>query len=306
MRKWRTFLGSQVYPTPIGYRCTDVWDADASIVRAWQTVLRTSGLRPATINQLLASVSSFYEFVLATGTVTPHLKENPFRGNIRRERIEEYHASRPLSVEEYKRLLTHLESHSTSLTGARAHALLRTFLHTGWRAQDLLSMRWGDLKPLTSTPGTMRYGWLTPKGERCSDTLPADCWQAIRHYLALAGRTPETLAATAYLWTPVRMPDLAGLGAKPDPDRPICSKTALRIMRTHVAAAGIVDADSFRLHDLRHTHTLLLLETGASIETVQRRLRHASRHTTERYIRNAFPNDQRDAHSAAFSALRAR
>ena len=73
MRKWRTFLGGQAYPTPTGYRCADVWNADGSIVRAWQTALRASELRPTTINQFLASVSSFYEFALASGTATPRI-----------------------------------------------------------------------------------------------------------------------------------------------------------------------------------------------------------------------------------------
>lgn len=68
--------------------------------------------------------------------------------------------------------------------------------------------------------------------------------------------------------------------------------------------AGIPEADRFRLHDLRHTHALLLLETGASVSTIQQRLRHSQQATTERYLRRAFLQEPVDQHSAAFAALR--
>ena len=115
---------------------------------------------------------------------------------------------------------------------------------------------------------------------------------------------PETLAPDACLWTPIREPNISGFGALLDPTRPICARTALRVLRTHLDDAGIAHADRYRLIDLRHTHALLLLESGASLPVIQERLQHAQPQTTTRYLRRTFPVQPADDHTQGFAALR--
>lgn len=303
---WRSFLSFHTIRTGTGSRSADLWDADTTLVRMWQDSMRASELRPATINHTLAGVSSFYEYALATKAVPHSFQANPIRMNISREHVEEYRSAQSLTLDDYDRLLVYLESHSHTLSGARAHALLRTFLHTGWRVGDLLSMRWGDLRPSRTIAGAVLFVMVGADGTPREDVLPGDCYSAILHYLDLAYRPAEDMQPEDFLWTPIREPNTSGFGASVDFTRPICSKTALRVLRAHLKAAGIANADRFRLLDLRHTHALLLLETGASVSAIQDRLGHAQERVTERYLRRTFLREPVDRHTAAFTALRRR
>ena len=301
---WRAFLATTPISDGRSTRRSGLWDADPSYVRAWQASMRNRNLRPTTINHALACVSAFYEFALARQCAPCHLLVNPFRLNVKRETVDAYDGIRTLTLEEYRRFVAYLENRNTTVTGARAHALLRTFLHTGWRAGELLPMRWGQIQSLRTAPNVHRYVWPARSGSLTSDVLPADCRQAILHYLQLANRPLESMEPPDFIWTPIREPHMAGLGASVDLARPICVKTALRVLRTHLHAAGIAQADQFRLLDLRHTHAFLLVQSGATAAEINARLHHAQRSTTEKYLRRTFASEPTDKHSRGFAALR--
>lgn len=304
LESWRAFMATTPIRDGTTSRPSDLWDADPSVVRGWQVSMRARHLQPTTINHALACVSAFYTFALATQRAPRHIQANPFRLNVQREPVDAYQVARTLTLDEYRRLIAHLEMHSTTVTGARAHALLRTLLHTGWRAGELLPMRWEQIQPSRATPGLHRYVWQERSGATASDLLPADCHQAILQYLQLADRRLASMKPLDYIWTPIREPQMAGLGATVDATRPICVKTALRVLRTHLHAAGVADADQFRLLDLRHTHAFLLVQSGATTSEINERLRHAQRSTTEKYLRRAFADEPAAKHSRAFAALR--
>ena len=301
---WRNFLAGHSLRAVNGSRRLDLWDANTDLVRAWQQSMRDSELRVATINHALSSVSSFYAYAIATHSAPAHLVRNPIGVDVRREAVDAFQGVQPLSIANYDLLLAHLEDHSNTLSGARAHALLRTFLHTGWRVAPLLQMTWGAIRPSRSRHGAFIYTRSTSGGAAIDDILPSDCHEAICHYLRLANRAPETLAPDAYLWTPIREPNISGFGALLDPARPICARTALRILRTWLHAAGIAHAERYRLIDLRHTHALLLLESGASLPAIQERLQHTRPQTTTRYLRRTFAVQPADDHTQGFAALR--
>lgn len=72
-------------------------------------------------------------------------------------------------------------------------------LHTGWRVSELLPMRWGDLHPSHTAPGAMRYTWSSRAGTTTTDILPADCFQAILHFLTLGNRTRASMQPTDFI-----------------------------------------------------------------------------------------------------------
>ena len=88
------------------------------------------------------------------------------------------------------------------------------------------------------------------------------------------------------------------------PGRPISEKSALRILRTALRHAGIAAWQQFRIHDLRHTHARLLMETGESMASIQQRLHHSSLATTGHYLRAVHREDPVDTFTKKFQQLR--
>lgn len=325
--RWQGFLATQFVEDVDGaVRTVELWEVDHSHVRAWQAGLRAEGLSETTVNHQLSCVSSFYSFVINEKRMVNGVevdlfvdrlgraRQNPFKtGNLQRGRTAAYERARPLTVAEYDQLLTWLEGRAHTVSGARNYALILTYLHTGWRSAELLRMRWGDVRPSRSQPGTFVFAWSGKGGKAQDDVLPADCYHAIVGYLKKAGRwTPgapgreEGLADDEFVWLPVREPEMSGLkhGAAVDPTQPISEKSALRVLRAALRGAGIPNPERFRVHDLRHTHAQLLLATGQNLAVVQSRLHHSSLATTGIYAKVLQRGDPIDGHTAGFRQLR--
>ncbi len=314
IRRWQEFLAAQQPPTAL-------WEADASHVRLWQQAMRQAGLSEATTNHRLSCVSSFYSFVQGErrmeGGVERGIfvdaagkaRQNPFRtGNVQRGRTQIYARARVLSRVEVSLLLGHLERQAGTVAGARALALVLTFLYTGWRSAELLRMRWGDLRPSRSQAGAYVYAWQGKGGKRQDDVLPALCHAAICAYLRADGRMGpgRQPAPDEPVWLPVATPRMDGMRGAPavDGKRPISEATALRALRAALKGAGVGDAGAYRIHDLRHTHAHLLLEAGMDLAAIQQRLHHASLSTTGLYVRTVHREDPVDEVTDAFAQLR--
>jgi site-specific recombinase XerD len=300
-----------------------LWDVDASHVRGWQAEMRSRGLSEATINHQLSCVSSFYSWVLSETRlrqgVEVHLwsdvagrpRTNPFRAHTApRGRSRSYERARVLSVGEVTRLLQWLEGEAGSVAGARNLALIMSYLYTGFRSAELLRMRWGDLRASRSQPGVTIYAWRGKGGKRADDVLPAPCVAAIHAYLRADGRLGEGFAPAGDepVWLPAATPSMEQLRHAPGPreGRPLSERSALRVLRQALRGAGIARADSFRIHDLRHTHAHLLLESGHNMATVQQRLHHSSLATTGLYVRAVHGQEPQDVVTDAFAQLRLR
>lgn len=310
LRRWQSFLADA--SSGLG-RPVELWEVDNSHVRAWQNSMRARGLSEVTINQQLSCVSSFYSYVIAEKRMVQGIeidlfvdragreRANPFRtGNVVRGRVQAYERARPLTNEEYGRLLDSLEAQRETLVGARNYALILTFLHTGWRSSELLRMRWGDIRPSRAKREQYVFAWKGKGAKAQDDALPAECYRAIVAWLELAGRWP--LEDEEYVWLPAVTPEMSG--RRDGPPRPITEKSALRVLRAALGRAGIRDAQLFRVHDLRHTHASLLLQSGQNLATIQARLHHSSLATTGIYVAQAHREDPVDTFSAKFRRLR--
>jgi site-specific recombinase XerD len=325
--RWQEFLATQFVDDPDGaVRTCEMWEVDHGHVRGWQAALAAEGLGESSVNHQLSCVSSFYSFVINEKRMVNGVeldlfvdrlgraRVNPFKaGNLQRARTKSYERANPLSVPEYVTLLRWLESQAHTVAGARNHALILTYLHTGWRSAELLRMRWEDVRPSTVQPGTFVFAWRGKGGKTADDVLPADCYHAIVAFLRKAGRwTPgapgreEGLAPDEFVWLPVREADMSGMrnGAQVDMARPISEKSALGVLRVALRKAGIRDAATRRVHDLRHTHAHLLLETKQNLALIQARLHHSSLATTGLYVKAITREDPIDTFTAGFQQLR--
>ncbi len=76
------------------------------------------------------------------------------------------------------------------------------------------------------------------------------------------------------------------------------------LLALHGGPAGVRDAEQRRVHDLRHTHAHLLLESNHNLATIQARLHHSSLATTGLYVKAIGREDPVDTFSAQFQQLR--
>ncbi len=315
MARWLGFLAAREPAPPL-------WEADSSHVRAWQQALRAQGLSEATVNHQLSCVSSFYSFVMGERRVvngvevgvfvdrTGKARSNPFRAsNVQRGRPRSYERARVLAQAEVSLLLGHLERDAGDAAGARAYALILTYLYTGWRSAELLRMRWGDIRPSRSQADAWVYAWHGKGNKAQDDVLPGVCYRAICAYLHRDGRLLPQVGVEPGrdepVWLPLSKPPMEGLRGSPQlTGQPISDSTALRVLRAALRGAGIRHWEHYRVHDLRHTHAHLLLESGLSLPQIQQRLHHSSLATTGLYVRAVHSEDPVDEVSRAFAQLR--
>lgn len=282
------------------------WEVTTMHVRLWQSTMKTKGLSPATINQRLAAVSSWYTFVInevhlidgversAFADATGRARSNPFRvGNLRRDRVERYGKARPLHVDDVQRLFGFLDSRKETLLGSRNYALILTYFLTAARNAEVVKMRWGDIRPHRSQPGAYVWAWRGKGGKTADSVLPGRAYKAIKRHLEIAGRwEPEP---NEYIWQPIVTHGAGNLMSarhgKPSRGH-ISQKSAVRILHTALRLAGVRDAEQYRVHDLRHT--LAHLYQG-DLESLRRILHHENLNTTGIYVRSL--HDPVDRHS---------
>jgi integrase/recombinase XerD len=220
--------------------------------------LSQSGLAPTSIGRHLASLSTFFRFLIFEG----RLKENLARLLIAPavwDRLP--NVLGPSAVD---RLLDAPDA-STRL-GRRDRAALETLYATGCRASEVVGLRPEDLdlkSGMARCVGKGNKERIVPLGSRARDALAA--------YLSedrptLIARRPETDAV------------LVSRSGRP------LSRVALwRIVKTHAQAAGLPTRVS--PHTLRHSFATHMLAGGADLRVVQELLGHASIATTQIYTR---------------------
>lgn len=286
MDLWLAYLSKQL-PARAHLGSSLLWLADIELALQWQTEMKRSGMHPGTLNQKISAVSSFYRQMLSLSLAPPHFGEDPFHNRVLVASSGSYEKVRILTVPEYQRLLRWLEEHANRLDHLRSHALIRTLLHTGWRATELLAMRAGDLRPSPTTPGALRYHCKLPGGRGFVDQLPPDCVIVLESYLCMDGRPLATLADDDLIWTAVKRVNMKGLRVEQDMNKAITVRSLSRTVRTHLRLAGIRGYQSVTLHDLRHTYAYLLHEGGAVGTYISRRMRFQSDYAASRFLRTA-------------------
>lgn len=135
-------------------------------------------------------------------------------------------------------------------------------------------MRAGDLRPARSVAGALEFHCRPSEGREFVDLLPADCVEVVRAYLEHAGRPLQVLRPDECIWPAVRKGlNGRGINMHVSYTQPISMQAALGVMRSHLRKAGIDDANKYCLPDLRHTHAMLLYESGADLNTIRKQMR---------------------------------
>lgn len=215
---------------------------------------------PATYNQRLAILSSFYDYAekqldLGWG--------NPIR-RVERRKVQAYADVQALTPEQVREGLRAIDRSVPE--GMRDYVLLRVAVVTGWRVNELASLRGGDVQ---HQGGRVTLHCRRAKGAKVKrETVSMSVSKTLLSYLsAVYG---------------------ASLGSL-DPDAPIwMSWSRNQSHGNALSVQAMADISHSRLgvhfHALRHTFARTLEDAGAKVSDIQARLGHESLATTGKYL----------------------
>lgn len=225
---------------------------------------------PASFNQRLAILSSFYAFGIRQGMLTV----NPI-ARVERRSVDAYAHARSLDPQDVAARMQAIDR--TTPDGLRDYALLAIYLQTGRRLAEVAALEWQDVA-LSGQHVTLTFR-RCKGGKTMRDQLPVGVSRALLDHLQHAYGELRTLQADAPLW-------------------PSASNRARGQALSHRAIAQICAArlGTARVHALRHTFAKAMEDRGAKVSDIQARLGHASLATTGRYLAalKQAENDQAD------------
>lgn len=242
-------------------------------VRDWQSELETKGLRPGTIYVRISLVSSFYNWAMRYPALSGSMQSNPVTlARPRAPKAYQTDSVKSFSDEELIALVEHvrrLAAGDGSLVSKRDYALLRLYVATGWRREEVISLRGQDIRV---TDRLIVSGRAKGGHYRSKEVRDPEVKDALLDYLAAADRQ-HALKTDAPLWTRHDNPKLAG--------EQLTSHAFVRNLKLYARAAGLGD---IHLHQTRHTFARMVSEETGSISATQDALDHRNRATTSHYV----------------------
>lgn len=281
------------------------------------------GLKPASIGQALAAASSYYSYMAAMtrlvggievplfADATGRRRVNPFKGtNVERPPVSPYEKSRPLAPEQLSRMWLAIGGpvdgtaqyraelmtavRGRALIHARDRALLKIFVYTGRRSNEIARLRWGDIEEFG---GEYTLSWRGKGGKTGRQPLPVDTYWELVCWLRAAGRWP--VMADDYVFLPVYPDNVANLGVAVNLERPISSAQINNIFKKLARRAGL-DETQVHTHTSRHSFAHLCDETGVSVNKTREWLGHSSLTTTTIYLNSPAMKRPVDNYSQGF------
>jgi site-specific recombinase XerD len=223
-------------------------------------------VKPATINQRLAILSSFYTYAMGKKLVV----HNPIDG-VERSKVQAYGGARALEMTTTQGAFQQIDT--TTLRGKRDYALLALSLQTGRRLSEIASLQ---LQHLTLSGGKVTISFEHCKrGKVMRDTLPVSVSRVLLDYLHSFYGQDLTLG-----YAGDTHPVFVSLsrGGK-------SGKTYGKQLGTQ-AIADVCEKylGTSKVHATRHTFAHTMERAGASVSEIQARLGHESLATTGTYL----------------------
>lgn len=231
--------------------------AQTEAVRAYLAFLNEKDYSKATIARKLATLRSFYKFLVKRN----HITSNPVV-SIRTPK-QEKKLPRFLEYEEIKRLLN--TPPLNSWLGARDRAILETLYSTGIRVSELVALNMDDIDFLGEVVHIRGKG----KKERIAP-IGSSALQTIQHYMEYRNKRAQS---NGNFDSKVLFVNKHG--------RRLSTRSVRRKMDKYLKMAGLDPAIS--PHTLRHSFATHMLNNGADLRSVQELLGHQSLSTTQVY-----------------------
>jgi len=226
-------------------------------IRAYMALLNEKQYSKATIARKLATLRSFYKFLVKRD----HVSSNPVV-SIRTPK-QEKKLPRFLEYEEVKKLLD--TPPMDTWLGARDRAILETLYSTGIRVSELVALNMDDIDFLGEVVHIRGKG----KKERIAP-IGSSALQVIQHYMEYRNKRAQN---NGNFDSKVLFVNKHG--------RRLSTRSVRRKMDKYLKVAGLDPAIS--PHTLRHSFATHMLNNGADLRSVQELLGHQSLSTTQVY-----------------------
>ena len=230
---------------------------DVNSVRGYMAVLNEKQYSKATIARKLATLRSFYKFLVKRGRI----EANPVI-SIRTPK-QEKKLPHFLEYEEVKQLLE--TPPLDNWLGARDRAILETLYSTGIRVSELVALNMDDIDFLGEVVHVRGKG----KKERITP-IGTSALQVIQHYMEFRSRRSQS---NPNFDSKVLFVNKHG--------RRLSTRSVRRKMDKYLKMAGL--DPSISPHTLRHSFATHMLNNGADLRSVQELLGHQSLSTTQIY-----------------------
>jgi integrase/recombinase XerD len=236
-------------------------------------------VQPATKNQRLMCLSSFYKFAstyLTNGS--PLLTTKPPTYGLKY--LKTASSPRALTADEIERFFAAIDT--SDVKGVRDHAIFLTYFHTAKRRSEIARLTVGDIQQamLIDKDGTRRAGHVfsyRAKGRSrivALAELPQLAYDSIVRYWRDSGRL-DALKPDSPVFASTR-PD--------QPEQQITGDYINALFKFYAAKAGL---DSrYSLHTLRHSSARQRYELGSDPVAIQEVLDHTSLGTTTLYLKS--------------------
>jgi site-specific recombinase XerD len=256
-------------------------DADASIIaplaEAWAALCKREDetVSPATYNQRLAILSSFYQYAIKH-EVLPDL--NPIE-RVERRVVNNTHAAQVIGTSGVKTGLKSIDR--STLEGKRDYAMLAMALETGRRVSELANLRYGHIH---REGDTARVIFEHCKGNKTmTDKLSLQTTTALFEYLyALYGKDLYQAAKDSPVW--ISFSDR-------NKGKPISARTLQRVCEKYLGTS--------KMHATRHTAALNMHNSGATLKEIGKQLGHSNLATTSRYLETLISEENKYATALA-------
>lgn len=217
--------------------------------------------KPASYNQRLAILSSFYAYVKKQGHT---ILSNPI-DRVERRKVHAYQGARPIAAVTLRERLGAIDR--TTMAGMRDHLLLMVALITCRRVDELAGLRWGDVER-RGQQATLVFRHCKG-GKQMRDTLPIPESRELFAWLhRIYGPHLEKLSPDAPIWIPAFRNGTIHQAITTQAIADICKK------RLGVS----------KVHALRHTGAHAMQDRGAAPSVIQAQLGHESLATTGKYL----------------------
>ena len=225
-------------------------------VREFLAALKERNYQKTTVVRKLATIRSFYKFLMRKG----HVTTNPLT-DIETPKVEKK-LPHFLSTEEVEKLLN--APQGNTFQAVRDRAILETLYSTGLRVSELTALNVSDLDFTTEVikaRGKGRRERIVPVG--------SFALQAIKRYVEIRSQVPR-----------INEEDPDALFLNRFGDR-LSSRSIRKILDKYIKVTGLNEKTS--PHTLRHSFATHLLNRGANLRMVQELLGHKHLSTTQIY-----------------------
>lgn len=239
LRKFLQFLSDH-------FRSINELQVEHPHVVAFKDYLLREDFSPRSVNRILATLWSFYDYLIDTELI----EKNPV-GRVKRFSIPKEVKTQDLSDDEVLKLL---EAIDISLPSGKLHkAVLTLFFTTGMRHREVSHLKFKNLDEQNGFT-VIRY-WAKGSREMVTPLNPK-AEAALSDYLQWANQTGYPMSSEDYIFR----------GTKNNVNRPLDPKSLNYIIKKYAKMIGV--KGNITIHSARSTVIGMLLDKGHALERV--------------------------------------